>query len=398
MQNEDKYKLLEEIKYKSRALEFASEAMKNDKEIVLEALKNDGITLEFISENLRNDKEIVLEAIKYNSWNLEFASENLKSDKEVVLMAVKQNGRVLQFASEALKNDKEIVFEALKNDGRALEFVSENLRNDEEIVLKAINKKHIYWRGLPIVFAGEYLKKDKTFLKKVIKKDIEVFKHLDEKLKKDKEIILSYNESRGCINTLYEEIGIAISKKMGNSKKTQLINENEILQIKTIFTQFFMTVKDLSSLFKEENLIVELCQMFMTKSGDFNKDKMKIRLIKHQINVGLDIEGTLAHEIGHFIDNHLGRKINKKYASECKNHLAWEIATAFSKHRINPNPKSKATYLNSQIECFARAMQQYYYEKLNLDIQTIRNKDQFCESNIFNKKIKIKIDKLLKSL
>ncbi len=44
-----------------------------------------------------------------NACALQYASEALKNDKEVVLAAIMQYAYALQYASEALKNDKEIV-------------------------------------------------------------------------------------------------------------------------------------------------------------------------------------------------------------------------------------------------------------------------------------------------
>lgn len=75
------------LKQYGRALQFASEKLRNDKDVVLEAVKQDGRALRFASENLRNDKDVVLEAIKQDEWALQFASEELRNDKDVQIAA-----------------------------------------------------------------------------------------------------------------------------------------------------------------------------------------------------------------------------------------------------------------------------------------------------------------------
>jgi len=343
-------------------LKNASDTLKNDKDIVLEAIKNNGYSLEYASDRLKNDREIVLEAIKTDFWALKYASDTLKNDKEIVLEAIK-NGNSLQYASNTLKNDKEIVLEAIKNNGYFLEYASDTLKNDREIVLKSIRKRKGYKTYSSFIYAGDILKHDKAFLKEEKKKDPDVFNFIDEEYKKDKAFIFVFNESRNCSNVLYEEFGISVSNIIGNSKNKQTISNENILLLKTMLQRFNASVKNLSALFKEHYAIFEFCKPFKSKGGDFCKEKMKIRAVlsKH------DMEGTLSHEIGHFIDNHLGRKINRNYASEVENQLAWTIATEFKKLKIKEKHRWRSVYFNKQIECFARAIQQYYYEQNNID-------------------------------
>ena len=53
---------------------------------------------------------------KYASTALCFASEDLQKDHEVVMAAVKDYGRGLQYASKDLQNDREIVMTAVQQD------------------------------------------------------------------------------------------------------------------------------------------------------------------------------------------------------------------------------------------------------------------------------------------
>ena len=103
----------------------------------MEAVKQSGEALEYASEALKNDREIVLEAVKQNGDALAYAGEDLKNDREIVLEAIKQSGGALEYASEALNNDREIVLEAVKQDGRSLQFAAKGLREDKDIIIKA---------------------------------------------------------------------------------------------------------------------------------------------------------------------------------------------------------------------------------------------------------------------
>ena len=76
--------------------------------------------IEFATEALRDDKELVLKAVTSNGNALEFASDRLKADKEVVLAAVQNAGWVACYASEELRDDKEIILTAVKKEGQAL--------------------------------------------------------------------------------------------------------------------------------------------------------------------------------------------------------------------------------------------------------------------------------------
>ena len=75
----------------------------DNKEVVLTAVKEDGKALEYASDKLKDDKEVVLTAVKEDGWALQFASEGLKNDKEVVLTAVQKTGRVLKYASPGIQ-------------------------------------------------------------------------------------------------------------------------------------------------------------------------------------------------------------------------------------------------------------------------------------------------------
>lgn len=80
---------------------------------------------------------------------------------------------------------------------------------------------------------------------------------------------------------------------------------------------------------------------------------------------------TMAHEIAHFIDNYLGIKNGKRWATDDYESLAGKIAFTF---RNNMNkPKSEQTeYINATKECFARALEQHFaVSKYGEDVEIV---------------------------
>ncbi|KAG2373949.1 hypothetical protein C9374_011614 [Naegleria lovaniensis] len=160
--------MLRVIRKHPSSLEFASEALKNDRQVVLEAVRLDGENLRHASESLRNDPSIVLNAVIYGGpHSLSYASSQLLSNWEfiasvleqdgmalefvrnvesmfhhhdpiLVLKAVQENGNALQFASEHLRSDRAMVLAAVQEDGHALEFCNhDELKRDPQVILAA---------------------------------------------------------------------------------------------------------------------------------------------------------------------------------------------------------------------------------------------------------------------
>ncbi len=111
--------MLQLVKRKPAALQYASAELKGDREIVMEAVKQCGCALHYASAQLQGDREIVMEAVKQRWWALEYASTELKGDREIVIEAVKLSGNALEYASAKLQGDREIVMEAMKQNGLA---------------------------------------------------------------------------------------------------------------------------------------------------------------------------------------------------------------------------------------------------------------------------------------
>ena len=107
-------------------------------------VNSDGMILKNVSNEFKNDIYIVLQAIKQNIKALQYASDDLKNYKKFILNIIRTNGLVLEFVIDKFKNDRDIVSEAVKQNGHALQYASDDLRNDIEInslVVAKLSKK-----------------------------------------------------------------------------------------------------------------------------------------------------------------------------------------------------------------------------------------------------------------
>ena len=163
---DEKATLLAEVKQNGFALEYASQALKNDPQIVAEAVKQTGTALRYASVALQNDPQIVVEAVKQNWRALEYASPALKNDPRIVVEAVKQTGTALHYASEALQNDWRIVVEAVMQNGWALQYASPALQNDRQIVVEAVKQN-----GYALQYASEAPQNDPQIVAEAVKQN-----------------------------------------------------------------------------------------------------------------------------------------------------------------------------------------------------------------------------------
>lgn len=116
----DKEVMIEAVKQNGCALEYASDRLKNDKDFILEILQkilsknmtNDWI-FEFYKEailsyNLKNDRNFIFEAVKVDSRALQWASDRLKDDADLIELLNKQKNHLI--------NDEENPYEDFGDD------------------------------------------------------------------------------------------------------------------------------------------------------------------------------------------------------------------------------------------------------------------------------------------
>jgi len=83
-------------------------------QLLNDELGKDGKALEFASETMKNTESIVKRAVEQNGMALEFASDRLKGDIDVVLTAVRQNGNAIIHAKRDAKKDPAVLDARIK--------------------------------------------------------------------------------------------------------------------------------------------------------------------------------------------------------------------------------------------------------------------------------------------
>ncbi len=126
-------------------LNYISKELLEDEDVVLAAATKDGRALKGIydSTNLEAKKmlgnmKIVSAAVSSWGASLEYADQALKDDRGIVENAVKSIGWAIKFANKKYQNDKPIALLAVKNNIQAFECLSYSLRGDPDVVELAL--------------------------------------------------------------------------------------------------------------------------------------------------------------------------------------------------------------------------------------------------------------------
>lgn len=104
----------------------------------------------------------------------------------------------------ALREDKEITLKVVKKIGTFLEYASERLKNDREVVMTAITSEAegliSPWEilnGKALLFASDELRSDREFMIEVLQKNPNALEYATDELKNDKDIVTEVVESCG---------------------------------------------------------------------------------------------------------------------------------------------------------------------------------------------------------
>ena len=124
-----------------------------DREKMLEAVKNKGYALNYANDTLKADREFVLAVVAKRGYALLYASAELRADREVVLAAVAKYGSALEYALKELRADREVVLAAVAEQSHALKHASKHLRADRYIVNFAKStRSQKLWKLLTVRF------------------------------------------------------------------------------------------------------------------------------------------------------------------------------------------------------------------------------------------------------
>ena len=185
-------------------------------------------------------------------------------------------------------------------------------------------------------------------------------------------------------DSLINKYGVFTKRQNGS-----VIQSDDISTIENAVSSFFDTVINLKKEFLHKNLLVSYSKnTHMHGSNATGLWYPSFNAIGVS-DIG-NLQSTLAHEIGHFIDNYLGDIKKRHYMSDDNSSTAGKIAHTFRK---NMRAKQKSKYLNRTTECFARAIEQYYCIKNN--INSLDNSNYYCDNSIFTNQISPMIEKLL---
>lgn len=187
------------------------------------------------------------------------------------------------------------------------------------------------------------------------KKDLEIQRE-ENSASYEKGFETSYGDSN-TKNDLLDSHGVKIKTQNGKELKA-----DQIEQIKSNLNEVYSSFGNRSEMSKNFGLKISHAgdkRMFARKALGIYIPSLRAIGVSDDKDMG-KFGFTLAHEYSHFIDNYLGKKSGRHFASDDYNSLAGKIATTF---RSNMNFKSESDYINRTCECFARAFEQYHAMK-----------------------------------
>jgi hypothetical protein len=96
--------------------------------MAFKAVKNDGFALRYV-DKFKNNKELVLEAVKNKGEAIQFASEDLQCDNEIVLTALSNDGMALRVCDDYVKRNVNYTTIAFCNNQLSLKYASDDIKN-----------------------------------------------------------------------------------------------------------------------------------------------------------------------------------------------------------------------------------------------------------------------------
>ena len=223
-----------------------NEEFRRDKKILSYALKK-GEGIEYADKNITSNKEIIRKIVQKTSSNFKYADESLKKDREFILSIIDENNNlsILEYIDKSLLNDREFMIplidrdegvawdvgESLKSDPLVLsikekyekkerdkkekwqeyeyalsqiknenfdglEFMDKSFWNNKELVLAYASSAHLRDYGWDWVKDKmDAFLQDKAFVIELVKVFHKSFPHLDEKFRRDREVVFAYLES-----------------------------------------------------------------------------------------------------------------------------------------------------------------------------------------------------------
>lgn len=210
-----------------------------DKESAINDLLKGEKVWKMLSAELRDDKDFIISivdiagkvSLKYNysisnflEGFLNSISDRLNKDKNLLLKLIKKSPFFLKHAQYEIVDDNEIVLEAINQYGMAIAHASDRLKNDRSFILHSLKTLQKTYCDNRHFFKDDLLQfnNDKEIALEAVKAMLNVFPHLSDTLKNDKDIVLAAiikEEGSDCLEYASkklrdnEEIFLAAFKK-----------------------------------------------------------------------------------------------------------------------------------------------------------------------------------------
>ena len=190
---------------KGMSYQYATDFVKNNSTIISWAVSQNAIALQFAPPWAKNNKKIAIKAVSNNGYAYAYISDFLKNDLSIALAAVKQYGLVLSILPKAMREHPAVVEQSLQSCSSAFRFIGPDLIRNlalvtravdlcamnlffvkapyncyKKIILSALNQNLRYWK-----FAGEVVRKDRSFNLYLLRRYPGLKKHLERKLYHD---------------------------------------------------------------------------------------------------------------------------------------------------------------------------------------------------------------------
>ncbi len=130
-------------------MQYASKELQSDREIVLEAVKSKGKALNYAYPKFLNDKELFTIGAKTSPYCLEEMGDLLKKDIKFIKSLLKENPIYFKDLQQDLRNNQEGSIYAISLDELNARYVGEELINNPKFLLKAAsaNEKLLDYMG-----------------------------------------------------------------------------------------------------------------------------------------------------------------------------------------------------------------------------------------------------------
>ena len=130
-------------------MQYASKELQSDREIVLEAVKSKGKALNYADPKFLNDKELFTIGAKTSPYCLEEMGDLLKKDIKFIKSLLKENPIYFKDLQQDLRNNQEVSIYAISLDELNARYVGEELINNPKFLLKAAsaNEKLLDYMG-----------------------------------------------------------------------------------------------------------------------------------------------------------------------------------------------------------------------------------------------------------